>query len=212
MLTRFSSKEGYELYPDVLPFFERLRKIRKQKNHSQTAWPWQRTTVGVVTNSDDRVPHILKSFGLSVGPRFHTASIPWKIDCGGDTDIDFVVLSYDVGEEKPHPDIFRAARTASQSFMNMEDEEAITMLYVGDEISKDVMGAIKAGWHAVFLDRDRAYESSERGTPARVLQGTRQLCPKTSVTVARDLNIIGGPLKAIWQESKEISPLEIQPA
>jgi hypothetical protein len=108
LLKRFSSKEGYRLYPEVLPFFEKLREIRRTPDHDRSRWPWRRTVVGIVTNSDDRVPGILESFGLEIGPRFDPEDDEWEPEPAGVCDIDFVVLSYDVGAEKPHTDIFRA--------------------------------------------------------------------------------------------------------
>ena len=209
LLSRFSSKEGYELYPDVLPFFEKLRMIKRDEDHDRDAWPWQRTTVGIVTNSDDRVPFILRSFGLRVGPRFHPNSGSWQTKLEDENDIDFVVLSYDIGEEKPHPSIFHAACTAARG---LKGEEDLAMLYVGDEVNKDVVGALDAGWEAVLVDRDQVYKGSEGEILAHVHRNAGESLYERYVSVVRDLDIIGPRLEAVRQESKESSQLEIYTA
>lgn len=57
LLHRFSTSSGYALYPDILPFLHRVR----------TSKPDSPIIIGVVSNSDDRVPGILSSLGLRVG-------------------------------------------------------------------------------------------------------------------------------------------------
>ncbi|KAI9682806.1 MAG: hypothetical protein M1822_006296 [Bathelium mastoideum] len=209
LLTRFSSKDGYKLYPDVLPLFEKLRKIRYQYQSDPEGWPWRRTTVGIITNSDDRVPSILESFGLRVGPRFCPNVSSLRTDPEAEVDIDFVVVSYDVGKEKPHPDIFHAARSAVRLIAKDQDEEDLTTLCVGDEVSKDAIGSIKAGWEAVLLDRDSVYQGSERGILANVQEIAGEYFDEPSFTIARDMTVIGPRLRDIWQEPNEILPLKI---
>lgn len=70
LLENFAGKEAYELYPDVGPFFERLRAVRNATVGAGSAGRlgvFDRLVVGVISNSDDRVPDILKSLGLTVG-------------------------------------------------------------------------------------------------------------------------------------------------
>ncbi|KAH0553038.1 hypothetical protein GP486_006766 [Trichoglossum hirsutum] len=214
LLARFSSSEGYRLYPDVLPFFQTVRQSRRLSAiGKEGSWPWDLTMIGVVTNSDDRVPSILSSLGLTVGDRRagmaeqvfrdgaqfqaarggHTinvtpASLPtWRHSDQLDKDIHFVVLSYDVGAEKPDPQIFRAAKDMLEFTLRggnggqpgtipgrkeewpVTSESAntgdFTFLHIGDDVEKDVIGAQKAGFHSVLLDREgkysRAFERSE---------------------------------------------------
>lgn len=166
LLLRYSTKEGYDIYPDVIPFFQKLRKPSPQ---SQTSWPWEKTVVGIITNSDDRVPGILSSFGLNVGPRRVGTGDQRTIEAALEDDISFVVLSYDVGFAKPDRAIFDAAidslneiLTGQNHGLHVEDFEK---LYVGDEIQNDYLGAQKAGWQALLLDRASAFkdEFEEKG-------------------------------------------------
>ncbi|CAI7605819.1 unnamed protein product [Penicillium glandicola] len=127
LLDRFAGPEGYALYDDVLPFFRRMRKLK-----SAHKWSFDRIIVGVISNSDDRVPVVLKSLGLTVGdmradqdrssvdlPGFeersnekdaageHSKDYP---DLNFELDIDMVITSYEAGQEKPHRLIFDVAR------------------------------------------------------------------------------------------------------
>ena len=150
LLKRFSSAEGYMLYPDVFPLFQALR-LRKKHSSSPSS-----VLVGILTNSDDRVPSILASFGLQVGPQHHGIEAEKSHDkskiCN---DIDFVALSYDIGFEKPHRRIFDAAKKIATS----SEDENIHCLHVGDDFEKDYQGAEAAGWTGVLLDRDAQYAS-----------------------------------------------------
>ncbi|KAI4626147.1 uncharacterized protein J4E87_004647 [Alternaria ethzedia] len=164
LLHTYSSRKGYTLYPDVLPFF---RMIQHMKTHrirhgaSHGLWPWDKTIVGVITNSDDRVPRILSSLGVNMGPwHYPVLRAPGPKD--GEYDIDFTVLSYDVGAEKPDRRIFAAAedmldqKLKAASMVGDEDfrAEEFEKVYVGDDIHKDVFGAQDAGWSSVLLKRD----------------------------------------------------------
>ncbi|CAG8894135.1 unnamed protein product [Penicillium nalgiovense] len=127
LLDRFAGAEGYALYDDVLPFFRRMHKLK-----SAHKWSFDRIIVGVLSNSDDRVPVVLKSLGLTVGdmradqdqssmdlPGFEVRGMKKDVagehdkghaDCNLDLDIDMVITSYEAGEEKPHRLIFDVAR------------------------------------------------------------------------------------------------------
>lgn len=70
-------------------------------------------------------------------------------------------MSYDVGVEKPDERIFDAAEdmlariTPGQVAAKagpVESQGLLYKLYVGDEWEKDVIGASKAGWSAIFLE------------------------------------------------------------
>jgi FMN phosphatase YigB (HAD superfamily) len=214
LLTRFSSSEGYRLYPDILPFFQTVRQARRISATEQgDGWPWNLTTIGVITNSDDRVLSILSSLGLGVGTR--TVGRPERMSHNGtqsqparngytvemapiglptaqcldqlDEDIHFVVLSYDVGAEKPDPRIFQAAKdmfdftieNENRSHPDMalsrkdkwtvgpesEKNADFIFLHIGNEVKKDVIGAQRAGAHSLLLDREgkysQAFESGE---------------------------------------------------
>ncbi|KAH8704508.1 haloacid dehalogenase [Phaeosphaeriaceae sp. PMI808] len=160
LLQRYSSHEGYNMYPDVKEFFSKLHAHRTSKKADALPWPFEKIVVGVITNSDDRVPSILQSFGLKVNPRrFNTSPQP-KVSSSVRNDIDFAVMSYDVGHEKPDQRIFDAAltlATSEDSTLSADFEK----LYVGDDLEKDFGGARAAGWHAVLLDRNNGMQENK---------------------------------------------------
>ena len=129
------------LYPDVLPFFKLLRQMKAASNGDSA---WSKPIIGVITNSDNRVPSILSDFGLKVGSRRHGNDI--QASFGAEDDINFVMLSYDVGFEKPDSEIFDAAK---QMVSGQE-----RFLHVGDDLKKDYVAAKRAGWEGILLDRE----------------------------------------------------------
>jgi FMN phosphatase YigB (HAD superfamily) len=145
LLERFSSFEGYSLYPDVLPFFRSLGDSTTDLHRHK-----QNTTIGVLTNSDDRVPRILSSLGLQVGSRRYGEPLhdqqknPYR-----NHDIDFVALSYDVGFSKPDPRIFDATKKMAQKAVGQD----LRCIHIGDDLEKDYYAAQAAGWQSVLLDR-----------------------------------------------------------
>lgn len=139
---RFSSNEGYSAEEDL------VSTIRSLKNQNA----FNDVVIGVVTNSDDRVPSILSSLGLDVSPlRFGSLT---KVE--RNYDIDFHCMSYDVGVEKPDERIFTAADAMLSHIITSRggavDESQWYKVYVGDEISKDVKGAQNAKWSPILLD------------------------------------------------------------
>jgi hypothetical protein len=153
LLERFSSKEGYSLHEDS---YLALNSLLESKTHDS---PGSRTIVGVISNSDPRVRPILRSCGLQVSdvgagtkPPFTTAP---------NDHIQFVVLSYDVGYRKPSPEIFKVAEDVARSLLP-EDERShsIEKIYVGDDVEKDGVAAVNAGWESFIVDRS-VRESSE---------------------------------------------------
>lgn len=160
LLHRFSSKEGYRVFPDTLPFFQRLKELKASQNRDE--WPYQRTIVGVITNSDDRIPGILESFGLKVSTRRHGSDLA-DSTIDEDEDINFAVLSYDVGYEKPEKEIFEAAERLVEGMVidsgsSMADFDKV---FVGDEPTKDAKGASAAGWRGICINRSESSDSPE---------------------------------------------------
>jgi len=150
LIYRFSSEEGYRLYPDVVPLIRRLR--------GKPGPNAPRVVIGIITNSDDRVPSVLSSLGLSVSPFRYGLQVPQEQQAGQQYDVDFTVLSYDVGHEKPDRRIFAAAED-----MLMKNPMAVgtdtadwDKVYIGDDVEKDVGGALNAGWKAILVDRESA--------------------------------------------------------
>jgi FMN phosphatase YigB (HAD superfamily) len=167
LLQKFSSKDGYDLYPDVKDFFLQLQNhaTSRMTDRLDAPWPYNRIVVGIITNSDDRVPSILESLGLKVGPRRVGQSSQYMAHSSVRKDIDFVVHSYDVGHEKPDRRIFDAATSLLTSTL-AKDGQGITSddfekLYVGDDLEKDYEGAEAAGWHAVLLDRNGVMDKAK---------------------------------------------------
>ncbi|TIA24281.1 hypothetical protein D6C83_08032 [Aureobasidium pullulans] len=165
LINRFWSKEGYTAFPDVLSY---LQKLSAQPSRLASSSP--RLVVGVITNSDDRVPDVLSSLGLRVNHLRHGSKV--EKEAGQEQeDIDFCIMSYDVGCEKPDNKIFDAATSLLSSILDSEGsvyrKEDWELLYVGDEVKKDAQGAIDAGWDAVIVDRggekDMAYEGDAPG-------------------------------------------------
>lgn len=113
------------------------------------------TVVGVITNSDDRVPGVLTSLSLRVSPLRFGHDLVSKSVTGEVYDIDFSVMSYDVGYEKPDKRIFEAAEQMLKTSLDGAiDPSTWQKVYVGDDYEKDIVGAVDAGWNAVMVDRE----------------------------------------------------------
>jgi putative hydrolase of the HAD superfamily len=65
--------------------------------------------------------------------------------------LDFIVTSFEVGCDKPNPEIFQAALKKAKA----RPEEVI---YVGDQYDQDVLGAQGVGIKAVLIDRRSWYK------------------------------------------------------
>ena len=93
-------------------------------------------TLGMISNIDQDGSELSRSLGLSAL-------------------LDFTVTSADVGSEKPHPAIFRAALEKADA----GPEEAV---HVGDQPSSDVDGALGVGVSPVLIDRDGNHPDFDR--------------------------------------------------
>ncbi|TWU73227.1 hypothetical protein ED733_004939 [Metarhizium rileyi] len=163
LMHRFASSEGYNEESGLVPA---LRAFRRQNSRQR----FEKVVIGVVTNSDDRVPSILSSFGLRVSPLRYGTTDESPVPPEEAYDIDFHCMSYDVGVEKPDSRIFEAAELMlGRRVMAKRSGEAPTpaelgswlKVYVGDEHAKDVVGAANAGWNAVLLDSEGIYTEAE---------------------------------------------------
>jgi FMN phosphatase YigB (HAD superfamily) len=154
LLHRFASREGYETEQGLIESFKDL-KSNPFRHYNQLV-------VGVITNSDDRIPSILSSLGLDVSPlRYGTNSDANKTR-NKSYDVDFHCMSYDVGVEKPDKRIFNAAESmlaqiiSTRSGQNLDESKSELggwqKVYVGDDYSKDVIGSTNAGWNPILLD------------------------------------------------------------
>jgi putative hydrolase of the HAD superfamily len=88
--------------------------------------------LGLISNVDRDVAHLYQGLGLS----------NW---------LEVMVTSQEVGFNKPHPEIFKAALKQA----GVEPTEAI---YVGDQYEIDVVGSNKAGMLGILIDRNDFFE------------------------------------------------------
>ncbi|KOS17424.1 putative uncharacterized hydrolase [Escovopsis weberi] len=115
LIHRFSSREAYSMEPRLV---SSLQTVKRRRSPPSTPPLPSDVLVGVLTNSDDRVPSILASFGMRVSPLRYgpgdpqapaATAAPAMRAPGAPHDIDFHCMSYDVGFEKPDGRMFRAA-------------------------------------------------------------------------------------------------------
>ncbi len=99
--------------------------------------------VGLVSNWDSRLRGLLEGLGL-IGY------------------FDAIVISCEIGVEKPHPAIFHAALRE----MGVRPEETV---HIGDSYRDDVIGARRAGISPIWLLRDGAFPAGGCAT-ARTLR------------------------------------------
>lgn len=190
LLHRFSSSEGYEAQCDLVPAIRALRQRISQQGV-------ERLVIGVITNSDDRVPSVLSSFGLNVSPLRYGTAFEASALQEKQYDIDFHCMSYDVGVEKPDRRIFNAAdimlshiiKSRYNETLTESDLESWEKVYVGDEVAKDVVGAAEAGWNPVLLDVDGSSTeiASLEDTPQQTLENLFEEHPSVRVSSIRNL-------------------------
>ncbi len=144
--------------PSTLAFLLCLKPLRE--SHPRKSF--DKLVIGVVSNSDDRVPEILTSFGLNVSPlRYGFPADRTKL-ANNVYDIDFICMSYDVGFEKPDHRIFSAAEKMLEEIVAIRDSGTPAKkgllgwdkICVGDDYYKDVVGALNAKWNSVLLVGD----------------------------------------------------------
>lgn len=82
--------------------------------------------LGILSNWDSRLRTVLE--GLELTPHF-----------------EHIVISAEVGMEKPAPEIFRHTERAF-------DEAPEGFLHIGDSLTHDIQGATAAGWRAIHID------------------------------------------------------------
>lgn len=174
LLDRFASDKGYALFDDVIPFFQLMRELRGSSSRN-----FDRVLLGVISNSDDRVPAVLKALGVRVGdmradqdlssmelPGFEQRNVtnesrPFN---QSDMDLDLVITSYEAGEGKPNRLIFDVARRQARLLPNKgglwhdftptpDETDDWVCVHVGDEYEKDYCAAIAAGWKSYLIPR-----------------------------------------------------------
>lgn len=165
LMHRFASSEGYVLFDDSMPFFKAMRQLRFNNNKTNPTTPnnhntntnnelndkpilgiFDRVFLGVISNSDDRVPVALRSLGLSVGdvradqgmsslelpgfeerkPRRNSGKKDRNNNSNRnhnhDHDLDLIITSYEAGAEKPSRVIFDVAKRQARTLIEHEHE------------------------------------------------------------------------------------------
>jgi len=114
---------------------------------------------------DDTTPTLkrLKDSGYKIGVISDGLSLKqWQklIRLGLEDMFNTVVVSEDVGVEKPHPEIFE--KTCKELEVSPED-----CMYIGDRLDTDVLGANKMGMISVRLLRGKYKEMKPQGLQER---------------------------------------------
>lgn len=142
LIHHFTSEEAYSVYDDVVPTLQALQK--------------QSVKLIVASNSDPRALTILES--LKIKQYFHCSE---HFHCSG------VFLSYDSDYSKPTKAFFdeialveyRAHVDANYRSKNYPPGDFLSdCWHVGDSYNNDYIGAVRAGWNGVLLDRNRTSE------------------------------------------------------
>ncbi|KAJ5362432.1 hypothetical protein N7541_003276 [Penicillium brevicompactum] len=186
LINRFAGEGGYALFDDVAPFFARMREIKRSPTRQ-----FDRILLGIVSNSDDRVPAVLKALGLRVGNMradqdLSSLELPGFETRGGsdvhtsnlkgpqDVDLDLVITSYEAGEGKPSRMIFDVAKRQAQLLASNHvyrdgSTDAVVnktddwiCVHVGDEYEKDYRAALDAGWESYLIPRGNGRECSAK--------------------------------------------------
>ncbi|KAK9330415.1 hypothetical protein V1520DRAFT_355066 [Lipomyces starkeyi] len=188
----FNSGQAYMLMPDITGFLDSIHRV---------------TRVGILSNSDSRCRVVLRELGVlasaddltivqrTVGDQDGRSGHGWV---KRDQD---VVLSCEVGVEKPDVRMFEAAvekllgSAAVTESVSPEDEpfavaKSVRYWHVGDDVEKDVLPLVESsnalklrGWGAVYLKRSGDDGVSNAGGDVRLTHGGRVI----EVTDLRDL-------------------------
>ncbi|PVU94547.1 hypothetical protein BB561_002482 [Smittium simulii] len=123
LMNYFGSSLGYSLYPESVEALEKLHK--------------KGIRMGIISNSDSQLHAVLDSVGLRKY-------------------FDFVLESSSTGMRKPDKMIFESGLNIFSTILRRETNEKIEpsqVLHTGDHYYKDFLGALNAGFSAVYLDR-----------------------------------------------------------
>ncbi|CAO1623538.1 unnamed protein product [Parajaminaea phylloscopi] len=186
---RFASADAYMLFPDVLPFFERLDKWAATREGQ--------VTVALASNSDEAILLACESLGLDRFVRCDTSAVAESTDLrherldaiptGHDTPKALTgtkmlkatrhsaglirgpaTLSYEVGHAKPSAEFFRAVLRRNSGAGSTD--AAAEAFYVGDDLEEDVMSATRSGLQmtGIWLDREGVGSQQRRASCIRI--------------------------------------------
>ena len=167
----FSSSKGYRLEQTAGGLFEALQALKLGNETGKVP-----IKVGVITNSDPRVPTILADLGLRVRPlrcnadqdatKLPILKLNEDTDLDDRVDIDFVVMSYDVKYEKPATQIFDAALELNGFGPKHIQTGEVQCIHVGDSEVEDHRAALKSGWQSILFDKGRKTQSRDPNSEA----------------------------------------------
>lgn len=121
---RFADAAAYRLYPETLAVLERLGQ--------------EGYVVGVISNWDSRLMHILEGLGLMAH-------------------LHHVTISAVVGWEKPHREVFDHA-------VNAVSVSPSRALHIGDSLREDIQGAAQAGLQPLWVQRQSEPKNPNQNT------------------------------------------------
>ncbi len=110
--------------PGIVPFEDTVLILAELRKRGMV--------VGLVSNLDTTLDRFCPDFDLA-------------------SHLDFVIVSHEVGFEKPQVQIFEAA-------LERAEVEACASIMVGDQYHADIVGAIGAGIKPLWLDRDGVFD------------------------------------------------------
>ncbi len=110
--------------PGIVPFEDTVPALIELRERG--------IVVGLVSNLDTTLDRFCPDFDLA-------------------SHLDFVLVSHEVGFEKPQTQIFEAA-------LKQAEAEASASIMVGDQYHSDIVGAIGAGIKPLWLDRDGIFD------------------------------------------------------
>jgi FMN phosphatase YigB (HAD superfamily) len=165
LLDRFSGRKAYELFSDVKPTFDELKKRGIRTN--------------ILSNSDDKALLALQELGLG---KYMIDDLCWSgLTAMEEKENDRIgtmyfsprgcTISYFEGFEKPDKRIFEAALL--RNGIGVGDVGKKEVLYVGDQVDEDFWGARDAGLHALWLDRGGESNQPAKGDETDKERGTR---------------------------------------
>lgn len=189
LIQRFGSKEAYELFPEVESSLEELKSISFETRSKSSTSKIETLRLSLATNSDSRMLDVLKDFNLDRFlnldiPNSSSALPPAAISlptisraieeheakhkksdqdqrslCSSAGEGGAATLSYFEGFEKPHPDFFKIA--SQRLFPELQNLDLQSVVYVGDQLKEDYLGAKQAGLRAFWLRRKGEDERSQ---------------------------------------------------
>jgi len=155
------------------------------------------------------IPEVLEQIrrmGLKIGCISNTQSlgqVPYNLQKYGIAEyFDPVVLSSAYGRRKPDPSIFHHASRLAQA-------PAGACAYVGDKITRDILGARRAGY-ALAVQIRHSFDEGEEDTgctPDAVIEDMRDLLPILDETLQKEIfpaAAADAPVKAVFFDAGDI--------